>query len=56
MNCPPMRAGETLLGFILVIWVSFGVGPWWVGGLSFLAAWVLNLWLYTDIFDDIGEK
>jgi len=35
--------GSRLLEFAILIWVSVSVGPWWLGVILYLAAWVVNL-------------
>jgi hypothetical protein len=37
-----MKPGDALLSLVVLVWVSISVGPWWVGVIAFLAAWVLN--------------
>lgn len=37
-----MRAGTGLATAALVVWVSVAVGPWWLGLVLFLGAWVVN--------------
>jgi hypothetical protein len=35
--------GGKSLGLAAVIWLSVSVGPWWLGIILFMAAWIVNL-------------
>lgn len=38
-----MKPGDGLLLIALLVWLSVRVGPWWLGVVLFVAAWVVNL-------------
>lgn len=38
-----MKVGDELLLIALLVWLSVRVGPWWLGVVLFVAAWVVNL-------------
>lgn len=38
-----MPAGDTLLMYLILFWLSIGVGPWWLGLVGFFGSYVINL-------------
>lgn len=38
-----MNIGDAVFALALLVWMSVSVGPWWIGVLIFLVAWVVNL-------------
>ncbi len=39
----PEPLGDGLLHLAVLVWVSVGVGPWWVGVVLFVGALAVNL-------------
>jgi hypothetical protein len=37
------RPGLHIISGGLLIWISVAIGPWWIGVMIFLIAWILNL-------------
>jgi len=37
-----MPAGDTLLMYLILLWLSIGVGPWWLGLVGFVASFFIN--------------
>ena len=38
-----MPAGDTILMYLILIWLSVGIGPWWLGLVGFVVSYAINL-------------